>query len=185
MAVALDVVDDRAVQVEAVPRPARIRRPRVVVTVALLVVLVVLVFIFGNERQATTQFEQSHDALVQTNARNAAAEIQLAAVRRDLEFLEDADQLLRDRPLFGLGDVAKCANRSGAGPGGCLGQVRLYREPQGVSGWRTASTECPLGGRREPCGLRVERCLPRLPECHDLWWVSEDAPNGCAFLSCW
>ncbi len=90
MAVALDVLDDRAIQVhvEAVPPPARIRRPRVVIAVALLVFLGVLVFILGNERQATTQFEQAHDALVQTNGRRATVEIQLAAARRDLEFLK-------------------------------------------------------------------------------------------------
>ena len=34
--------------------------------VALLVVVAVLVFVLGNERQANTQFEQAHDALVQT-----------------------------------------------------------------------------------------------------------------------
>ena len=51
-------------------------------------VVAVLVFVLGNERQANTQFEQAHDSLVQTRARIAAAEVQLTAVRQDLRFLK-------------------------------------------------------------------------------------------------
>ena len=92
MAVALDVVDDAALQVEAVPPAACTRRgnrtPRVVIAVGLLIVLGVLVFVLGNERQATTQFDLAHDALVQTNGRIVAMGIELAGARRDLQILK-------------------------------------------------------------------------------------------------
>ena len=87
MAIAIDAVEERAVQVQTAPRASWKRHPRVALAAALLVVLAVLAFVLGNERQANTRFEQAHDALVQTKARIAATEIQLAAVRQDLQFL--------------------------------------------------------------------------------------------------
>ncbi len=87
MPFALDVLEDGA-GLEEVREALPKRRPRVVLAVALLVVVAVVVFFLENERQANTQFEQAHDALVQTKGRIAATEVRLAAVRGDLEFLK-------------------------------------------------------------------------------------------------
>ena len=89
MAIALELDEERAVHVESVPRLVRTRRPRTALAVvAVLVVVAALVFVLGNERQADTQFAQAHDALVQSKGRIAAVEVQLRAVRRDLQILK-------------------------------------------------------------------------------------------------
>jgi septal ring factor EnvC (AmiA/AmiB activator) len=88
VAVFLDLTEERAVRPEALPRAVRRRSPRIALVVVLLVAVAALVFLLGNERQATTQFEQAHDALVQTKSRIAATEVQLTAVREDLQFLK-------------------------------------------------------------------------------------------------
>ncbi len=88
MAVSFDLTEERGVRLEARPRAVRRRRRRVALAVVLLVAFAALMFVLGNERQATTQFEQAHDALVQTKGRIAATEILLSAVRKDLQFLK-------------------------------------------------------------------------------------------------
>ena len=88
MAVSLDLTEERAVRLEALPRAFRRRRRRVVLAALPLAALAALMFVLGNERQATTQFEQAHDALVQTKGQIAATEVQLTAVRKDLQFLK-------------------------------------------------------------------------------------------------
>ena len=89
MAVALDLLEqeDEAAQHAAVHRVVLRRRPLVALGAALLVVLAVLVFVLGNDRQAATQYEQAHDALVQAKGQVASTEVELRAVRQDLRFL--------------------------------------------------------------------------------------------------
>jgi chromosome segregation ATPase len=90
VAVTLDLVEEEAAaQLEAPHRVVRKRRPQVALALALLVPLGVLVFVLGNVRQANTQYEQAHDALVQTKGRVAATEVELRAARQDLQFLKD------------------------------------------------------------------------------------------------
>jgi hypothetical protein len=89
VAIALELDEERTVQFESVSRPVQKRRPRIVLAVAaVLVVVAALGFVLGNERQANTQFTQAHDALVQSKGRTAAVEVQLRAARRDLEVLK-------------------------------------------------------------------------------------------------
>jgi len=88
VAIVLEMLEEEAVQLEVTPRAVRGRHPRVALAAALLVVVAGLVFVFGNERQANSQFEQAHESLLQTNSDIAAVEVQLSAVRRDLQFLK-------------------------------------------------------------------------------------------------